>query len=123
MKAIKKMKTTRPQEGASVSPAEALKALPKTALYKLHNLLTDFWTGKVLTHKEWQEGIFVILYKKKLDKKVLHDFFARLTSIIITGRLDQLIKSTGVLNNSATFALLKPYTPSGVQCNFGRLTA
>ena len=105
--AIRKMRNNKAL-GESGIPAEALKALSEAGRELLHQLLVDFWTGAP-RYEEWDTALLKILFKGKGDPKepknyrviVLQDAFARVTSLLVTARLNLLAKECGMHNQFA----------------------
>ena len=92
--------------GASLVPAEAVKALPKRAKKLMLPMFKRFWHNDVPDgiYEEWQTAILKLLYKHKGSAKllknyrgiVLQDLFARIMSVICNKRLMTILKINGM---------------------------
>jgi hypothetical protein len=89
--------------GTSGIPHEALKALSEVSLAHITALLTNFWTKPDAIYTEWQAASLTWLHKKgdRTDPSnyrgiVLQDTLARLLSLVITTRLQQILAHHGI---------------------------
>jgi hypothetical protein len=90
--------------GESGVTAEAIEALPRTALDGLHEIYHRYWTASMIVHEEWSAAILRLLYKGKGDSatqelsrhRSLRPLCSCLMSSIINFRLMTLIEKYGL---------------------------
>lgn len=100
--AIKKMRHDK-APGPSGVTSEALKALPDSALTKVHEIITAFWRAEI-DYEEWHCATLSLIYKGKGEQTnpnnyrgvCLRDMLARVLSSILSTRLLTVIKEHGV---------------------------